>query len=98
MLGQVVRGGRFQIVPLAHTAHGEIYPHQVFVPAALARIELVRLPLRGRYSLFAACRLCDLCEGLMVTFEYEEDMRFFHEQFDADGQELPCRGQPSTRP
>lgn len=88
MLGEVVRGGRYQIVPFARTAHGQVYVHRVFLPDPLAQIDLAHLPLRGRYSLFAAFRLVDLCEGLMVTFEFEEDMRFFHEHYEEMAQQL----------
>jgi hypothetical protein len=47
--------------------------HEVFVPYPYMLIDLESYNFKGRYSLFAACRLTDQKMGQLVTLELPED-------------------------
>ncbi len=61
-----------------------VFEHQVFVPHAYTLIDLESYHLKGRYSLFAACRLADGKMGQLVTFELEAEVAKFKSKFVPD--------------
>jgi hypothetical protein len=54
------------------------------VPYPYALIDLPSYDLKGRYSLFAACRLSDGKMGQLVTLEQAEDAVKFQARFVPD--------------
>jgi hypothetical protein len=61
-----------------------LFEHEVFVPYPYALIDLPSFYLKGKYSLFAACRLVDGKMGQLVTFEISADVQKFQAQFVPD--------------
>jgi hypothetical protein len=82
MSRQTITTDDYQLFPSPRNAHRVIFEHQVFVPHPYALIDLAAMPLRGRTSLFAACRLRDMKQGQLVTFENEGDVATFHARFE----------------
>lgn len=79
---QTITTAEYQLFPSPRNTHRVIFEHQVFVPHPYALIDLPAMHLRGRYSLFAACRLRDMKQGQLVTFEDEADVATFHARFE----------------
>lgn len=79
---QTITTDQYQLFPSPRNAHRVIFEHQVFVPHPWALIDLAAMPLRGRSSLFAACRLSDMKQGQLVTFEDVADVATFHARFE----------------
>lgn len=74
----------YKLFPSPRNVHRVIYGHEVFVPYPYALIDLPSFYLKGKYSLFAACRLADMKMGQLVTFEQELDMATFSAKFVPD--------------
>ncbi|MFZ2293556.1 MAG: hypothetical protein WAW46_00835 [Polaromonas sp.] len=67
----------YKLFPSPRNRHREIFPHEVFVPYPYMLIDLESYNFKGKYSLFAACRLSDGKMGQLVTLELpEDDLRF----------------------
>lgn len=79
---QTLTTDEYQLYPSPRNAHRVIFEHQVFVPHPYALIDLPAMHLRGRYSLFAACRRHDMKQGQLVTFEDEADVATFQARFE----------------
>jgi hypothetical protein len=74
----------YKLFPSPRNVHREVFPHEVFVPHPYALIDLASFHLKGKHSLFAACRLMDMKMGQLVTFETEADMVTFTARFVPD--------------
>ncbi|WP_225781926.1 hypothetical protein [Xenophilus sp. Marseille-Q4582] len=74
----------YKLFPSPRNAHRIVFEHQVFVPQPYALIDLPSYDLKGRYSLFAACRLSDGKMGQLVTLEEEGDVAQFNARFVPD--------------
>ena len=64
--------------------HRVVFEHQVFVPYPYMLIDLDSYYLKGRFSLFAACRMADNKMGQLVTMELEADEARFKAKFVPD--------------
>jgi hypothetical protein len=74
----------YKLFPSPRNVHRVVFPHQVFVPQPYALIDLPSYYLKGKYSLFAACRLSDGKMGQLVTLELAEDEAKFKANFVPD--------------
>ena len=74
----------YKLFPSPRTVHREIFSNEVFVPYPYALIDLPNFYLKGRASLFAACRLADMKMGQLVTCELEADAAKFSREFVPD--------------
>jgi len=61
-----------------------VFEHQVFLPYPYMLIDMESYYLKGRYSLFAACRLADNKMGQLVTLEDAADEVKFKSKFVPD--------------
>ena len=84
MSEKVIITDTYKLFPSPRNEHREIFVNQVFVPHPYALIDLPSFYLRGRYSLFAACRLADMKMGQLVTCELETDVAKFNREFVPD--------------
>lgn len=84
MTARTITTDDYLLFPSPRNAHREIFAHEVFVPYPYALIDLPSMSLRGRYSLFAACRRADMKQGQLVTLEDEADVATFHARFRPD--------------
>lgn len=75
---------RYKLFPNPRNRHRVVFEHEIFVPQAFALIDLPSYGLKGRYSLFAACRLSDGKMGQLVTLELAEDVPRFQARFVPD--------------
>ncbi|RYF72863.1 MAG: hypothetical protein EOO29_27670 [Comamonadaceae bacterium] len=74
----------YKLFPSPRNVHRVVFDHQVFVPQPYALVDLPSYGLKGRYSLFAACRLSDGKMGQLVTLEEEGDVARFRARFVPD--------------
>ena len=74
----------YKLFPNPRNQHRVIFEHEVFVPYPYALIDLASMGLQGKTSLFAACRLSDMKQGQLVTFEQEADVATFTARFTPD--------------
>ena len=74
----------YKLFPSPRYRHREIFLHQVFVPYPYMLIDLESGNFKGKYSLFAACRLSDGKMGQLVTFDRPEDESRFKAGFVPD--------------
>ena len=74
----------YKLFPSPRNVHRVVFEHQVFVPYPYALIDLPSFDLKGRYSLFAACRLSDGKMGQLVTLEQADDVARFETKFVPD--------------
>lgn len=74
----------YKLFPSPRNVHRVVFDHQVFVPQPYALVDLPSYGLKGRYSLFAACRLSDGKMGQLVTLEEEADVAQFNAKFVPD--------------
>lgn len=81
MTGQTITTEHYKLFPSPRNTHRVIFEHQVFVPHPYALIDLPAMRLQGRYSLYSACRLSDMKQGQLVTFEDKADVAAFHARF-----------------
>ena len=76
--------GDYKLFPSPRNVHRVIFEHQVFVPYPYALIVMEEFYFKGRYSLFAACRLSDGKMGQVATFELASDVDIFNKKFTPD--------------
>jgi hypothetical protein len=74
----------YKLFPSPRNVHREVFSNEVFVPFPYALIDLPNFYLKGRASLFAACRLADMKMGQLVTCELEADAAKFSREFVPD--------------
>lgn len=74
----------YKLFPSPRNRHRTIFLHRVFVPYPYMLIDMDSYNLKGKYSLFAACRLADNKMGQLVTLELPEDELRFKERFVPD--------------
>lgn len=74
----------YKLFPSPRNRHREIFAHQVFVPYPYMLIDMDSYYLKGRFSLFAACRSSDGKMGQLVTLELPEDEAKFNRLFVPD--------------
>ena len=74
----------YKLFPSPRNVHRVIFEHQVFVPYPYALIVMEEFYFKGRYSLFAACRLADNKMGQLVTLELDADEAKFKAKFVPD--------------
>lgn len=81
---QTITTDHYKLFPSPRNRHRTIFLHEVFVPYPYMLIDLESYNLKGKYSLFAACRLADNKMGQMVTLELLEDEVKFKDRFVPD--------------
>ncbi len=74
----------YKLFPSPRNRHRTIFLYQVFVPYPYMLIDLESYHFKGKYSLFAACRLSDNKMGQLVTLELPEDEVKFKARFVPD--------------
>ncbi len=74
----------YKLFPSPRNVHRVVFVYQVFVPHPYMLIDMESYYLKGRYSLFAACRLADGKMGQLVTLEQEVDEAKFKAKFVPD--------------
>ena len=74
----------YKLFPSPRNRHRTIFLYQVFVPYPYMLIDLESYNFKGKYSLFAACRLADMKMGQLVTLELPEDELKFKARFVPD--------------
>lgn len=84
MATQTITTDRYKLFPSPRNLHRAVFEHEVFVPYPYAIIDLPSFDLKGKHSLFAACRLADMKMGQVVTFELAADMQRFETRFTPD--------------
>lgn len=81
---QSIDTGEYKLFPSPRNVHRVVFEHQVFVPYPYMLIEMESYYLKGRYSLFAACRMADGKMGQLATFEEAADETKFKTKFVPD--------------
>jgi hypothetical protein len=81
---QTITTEHYKLFPSPRNRHRTIFLYEVFVPYPYMLIDLESYNLKGKYSLFAACRLADNKMGQMVTLELPEDEVKFKARFVPD--------------
>jgi hypothetical protein len=81
---QSITTEHYKLFPSPRNRHRTIFLHQVFVPHSFMLIDMDSYPLKGKYSLFGACRLADMRMGQLVTLELPEDEITFKAKFVPD--------------
>ncbi len=81
---QSIDTGEYKLFPSPRNQHRVVFAHQVFLPYPYMLIDMESYRLRGRYSLFGACRLADGKMGQLVTLEEAEDEAQFNARFVPD--------------
>jgi len=84
MASRTITTDTYKLFPSPRNEHRVVFEHEVFVPQPYALIDLPSFYLKGRYSLFAACRLADMKMGQLVTFELPADELTFKAKFVPD--------------
>lgn len=84
MAQKTIETAHYKLFPSPRNQHRELFEHEVFVPYPYALIDLPSFYLKGKSSLFAACRLADGKMGQLVTFELVADGQKFEAQFVPD--------------
>jgi hypothetical protein len=74
----------YKLFPSPRNRHRTIFSYQVFVPYPYMLIDLDNFHFKGKYSLFAACRMADTKMGQLVTLELPEDEVKFKLKFVPD--------------
>ncbi len=81
---QGITTDRYKLFPSPRNRHRTIFLHEVFLPYPYMLIDLESYNLKGKFSLFAACRLSDMKMGQLVTLETAEDQVKFRAAFVPD--------------
>jgi hypothetical protein len=81
---QGIMTDEYKLFPSPRNRHRTIFAHQVFVPYPYMLIDMDSYYLKGKSSLFAACRLSDGKMGQLVTMELPEDEVKFKKLFVPD--------------
>ena len=84
MAQSTINTDEYKLFPSPRNVHREIFLHEVFVPYPYALVDLPSFNLKGKYSLFAACRLSDGKMGQLVTLELADDEAKFKSNFVPD--------------
>lgn len=84
MATQTITIDGYKLFPSPRNVHRSIFQHQLFLPHPYALIHLPDFDLTGKASLFAAYRLADQKMGQLVSFELEQDIARFEQQFTPD--------------
>jgi hypothetical protein len=79
-----IETAEYKLFPSPRNRHRVVFAHQVFVPHPYMLIDLESYDLKGRCSLFAACRLSDGKMGQLVTLEDAPDEARFKARFVPD--------------
>lgn len=74
----------YKLFPSPRNQHRALFEHQVFLPYPYMLIELESYHFKGKFNLFAACRLSDGKMGQLVSLELAEDEQRFKERFIPD--------------
>lgn len=74
----------YKLFPSPRNRHRTIFLYQCFTPHPYMLIDMDSYPLKGKHSLFAACRLSDMKMGQLVTLELSEDEVTFRAVFVPD--------------
>ena len=81
---QSITTDNYKLFPSPRNVHRVVFAYQVFVPYPYMLLDLKSYYLKGRHSLFAACRLADGKMGQLVTLELEADEAKFKAKFVPD--------------
>lgn len=81
---QGITTDEYKLFPSPRNRHRTIFASQVFVPYPYMLIDMESYYLKGKFSLFAACRLSDGKMGQLVTLELPEDETRFKQRFVPD--------------
>ena len=81
---QGITNSEYKLFPSPRNRHRTIFLHRVFVPYPYMLIDMESYFLKGKFSLFAACRLIDNKMGQLVTLELQEDEAKFNKVFVPD--------------
>ena len=81
---QAITTDNYKLFPSPRNRHRTIFLNQSFVPFPYMLIDLESYNFKGKYSLFAACRLLDMKMGQLVTLETAEDQVKFRAGFVPD--------------
>ena len=81
---QSITTDRYKLFPSPRNRHRTIFLYEVFVPHSFMLIDMESYGLKGKYSLFGACRLSDMRMGQLVTLELPEDEVTFKAKFVPD--------------
>lgn len=84
MNGRAIETLDYKLFPSPRNEHREVFLHKVFVAYPYALIDLPSFDLKGKYTLFAACRLSDMKMGQLASFELPEDANKFEAGFTPD--------------
>lgn len=84
MAAQSITTEHYKLFPSPRNRHRTIFLYEVFVPHVYMLIDMESYRLKGKYSLFGACRLADMRMGQLVTLELPEDEVSFKAQFVPD--------------
>ena len=84
MAAQGINTDDYKLFPSPRNRHRTIFAYQVFVPHPYMLIDMESYRLKGKYSLFGACRLLDGKMGQLVTLELPEDEVTFKARFVPD--------------
>ncbi|MDB5964424.1 MAG: hypothetical protein JWQ72_924 [Polaromonas sp.] len=74
----------YKLFPSPRNRHRTIFLQQVFVPHPYMLIDMESYGFKGKFALFAACRLSDNKMGQLVTLELPEDEARFNRLFVPD--------------
>ena len=74
----------YKLFPSPRNRHRTVFLHQVFVPYPYMLIDMDSYYFKGKFSLFAACRLSDIKMGQLVTLELPYDEAKFNKLFVPD--------------
>ena len=76
--------GHYKLFPSPRNRYRTIFLHEFFTPHPYMLIDMESYNLKGKHSLFAACRLSDMKMGQLVTLELPEDEVKFRALFVPD--------------
>jgi hypothetical protein len=74
----------YKLFPSPRNRHRMLFTYQVFVPYPYMLVDMDSYRLKGKSSLFAACRLSDMKMGQVISLELAEDETAFKKQFVPD--------------
>lgn len=84
MATQTITTALYKLYPSPRNAYADVFEHQIFVPHPYAIVDLAVMGLKGKTTLFAACRLSDMKMGQVVSFELQADTVRFERLFTPD--------------
>ncbi|WP_341904903.1 hypothetical protein [Polaromonas sp. YR568] len=84
MAAQGITNDEYKLFPSPRNRHRTIFLYRVFLPHPYMLIDMESYGLKGKYSLFGACRLADMKMGQLVTLELPEDEVTFNARFIPD--------------